>query len=163
VGLLSEKNISSVTYTKKHVEIVTNGLLSINEVLNSTNVSEKRSILFCLDKYLDPYYGYNLSYFDDIILLLQKHLCMKEEKEVKEDILQLLTDYSKDSLDYLAEKIDEIEPSLLANSLYALACTFNEKYVPIFIRYKDHENQIVQNTAKEALAELLKPKLNTNE
>jgi HEAT repeat protein len=78
------------------------------------------------------------------------------DKEVKEDILQLLTDYSKDSLDYLAERIELIETELLADAIYALGLTFNIKYVPTLIRYENHEHTTVRNVAKEALLELSK-------
>jgi hypothetical protein len=44
------------TYSKKHEEIVNRGVDAISEILKSADVDEKRSILFCLDKYLDPYY-----------------------------------------------------------------------------------------------------------
>jgi hypothetical protein len=113
------------------------GIESISRVLSSENVTEKRSLLFCLDKYLDPYYRYNLPYFEDIIYLLQKQLLVEENKDVKEDILQLLTDYVHDSLDYLADNIEIIGPDFLAGVLYSLYCTFNLKYVPVFIKYKN--------------------------
>lgn len=100
---MSENEMSFITYTKKHQDIVKSGIDAISKILNGTNVEEKRSLLFCLDKYLDPYYGYNLPYFDGIILLLQKQLFLEKDKDVKDDILQLLTEYSKDLLDYLAD------------------------------------------------------------
>ncbi|WP_240422005.1 hypothetical protein [Paenibacillus periandrae] len=136
------------------MEIVNRGVDAIGEILKSADIDEKRSILFCLDKYLDPYYGYNLPYFDEIIVLLEKHLFENHDKEVKEDILQLLTDYSKDTLDYLVERIESIEFELLADAIYALGLTFNLKYVPIFIRYENDEHLNVRNVAKEVLLEL---------
>ncbi|MCU6793505.1 hypothetical protein OB236_15475 [Paenibacillus sp. WQ 127069] len=136
------------------MEIVNRGVDAISEILKSADIDEKRSILFCLDKYLDPYYGYNLPYFDEILVLLEKHLFENHDKEVKEDILQLLTDYSKDTLDYLAERIESIEFELLADAIYALGLTFNLKYVPIFIRYENDEHLNVRNVAKEVLLEL---------
>ncbi len=70
--------------------------------MNSNDDSEKRSLLFCLDRYLnDPYYGYNLPCFDGIIRLLEKHLFVNHIKAVKKDILQLLRDYSSTNLDLL--------------------------------------------------------------
>lgn len=150
-----------ITYNKKHEDIVNRGVDAIGEILKSANVDEKRSILFCLDKYLDPYFEYNLPYFDDVIVLLEKHLFENHEKEVKEDILQLLTDYSKDSLDYLAERIELIESELLADAIYALGLTFNLKYVPILIRYENHEHTNARNAAKVALLELSKSNRDT--
>ncbi|WP_052085588.1 hypothetical protein [Clostridium sp. HMP27] len=153
---MSEDKVDFVTYTNKHSCIVKGGIEAINKVLNGTGEAEKRSLLFCLDKYLDPYYGYNLPYFDDIIMLLQDHLFLTNIKEVKEDILQLLGDYATKSLDYLATRIDELEsePELLEYALYALGNTCNHKYIPIFIRYENHHNPIIRSAIKDILIDL---------
>ncbi|MDQ2088018.1 hypothetical protein RBH29_16435 [Herbivorax sp. ANBcel31] len=153
---MSENEFDLVTYTKEHQNIVKSGIDDISKILNGRDVEEKRSLLFCLDKYLDPYYGYNLPYFDDIMFLLQKRLFVEADKDVKDDILQLLTDYSRNSLDYLADNIEMVEPELLEDAIYALELTYNQKYVPIFIKYEFHENPHVQVVAKEALTELSK-------
>jgi len=42
---------------------------------------------------LRVYYGYNLPYFDDIILLHQIQLFIEKDIDVKDDILQLLTEF----------------------------------------------------------------------
>jgi hypothetical protein len=149
VKLLSENESSYITYSQKHIDIVMKGIDSINEVLDSTDVSEKRSLLFCLDKYLDPYYGYNLPCFEEIMLLLQQRLFVNEAKEVKEDIMQLITEYSGSTLDYLAEKIADLDSELLPEALYALSLTFNKKYGPILWKYADDYK--VGNIAKTAL------------
>lgn len=140
----------------EHSSIIKNGIEAINEVLNGTDTAEKRSLLFCLDKYLDPYYGYNLPYFDAIIILLQEQLFLTNIKEIKEDILQLLRDYAKESLDYLAENLEELEsePELLEDALYALGNTYNHKYIPVFIRYEYHNNPIIRTAIKEILIDL---------
>lgn len=152
-----------ISYTKKHEDVVNRGIEAIDEILKNANVDEKRSILFCLDKYLDPHFRYTLPYFDEIIVLLEKHLFENHDKEVKEDILQLLTGYSKDSLDYLAERIELIEFELLADAIYALGATFNLKYAPIIIKYEDHENSNVRNVAKEVLLDFSKSNRDTKE
>jgi HEAT repeat protein len=52
--------------------------------------------------------------------------------------------------------MEEIEPDLLADALYALGNTYNKQYVPIFIKFENHHNQFVRDNAKEALIELSK-------
>lgn len=153
---MSENKVDFVTYTNDHSFIVKSGINAISKVLKGTDIAEKRSLLFCLDKYLDPYYGYELTYFDDIIILLQEQLFLIDVKEVKEDILQLLRDYAKKSLDYLAEKLEELEsePDLLEDALYALGNTHNLKYVPVFIRYESHHNPFIRSAVKEILIDL---------
>ncbi|MVX67085.1 hypothetical protein GKZ28_25880 [Clostridium chromiireducens] len=83
---------------------------------------------------------------------------MIDVKEVKEDILQLLRDYARKSLDYLAEKLEELEsePDLLEDALYALGNTYTLKYVPVFIRYENHYNSTIRDAAKEILINLSK-------
>lgn len=151
VCYLNETGNSFVTYTKHHEEIVNNGVDAINAFLINAKFGEKRSLLFCLDKYLDPYYGYNLPFFDEVISVLEKHLLIDHDKEVKEDILRLLTEYSKDSLDYLADNIEQIDYEFLADAIYALGLTFNKKYIPILITYENHNNVRIQYVAKEAI------------
>lgn len=145
-----------VTYNQKHDNAITNGITTLKEALSSSDTLEKRSILFCLDKYLDPYYGYDLSYFDDIIILLQEELFLTNTKEVKADILQLLRDYAHKTLDYLAEKLGDLEsePELLEEALYALGNTNNLQYIPKILKYEHHCISSIKNAAKEILAEL---------
>ncbi|GIO87877.1 hypothetical protein J25TS5_48090 [Paenibacillus faecis] len=52
--------------------------------------------------------------------------------------------------------IDQVEPYNLADALYALGITYNKKYVPLLLNYKNHENPIVQRVARDALKELSK-------
>ncbi|QGQ96428.1 hypothetical protein EHS13_16820 [Paenibacillus psychroresistens] len=63
----------------------------------------------------------------------------------------------------MAERIELLEFELLADAIYALGSTFNLKYVPIFIRYENHEHLNVRNVAKEALLELSKSNRDTKE
>lgn len=45
-----------VTYSEKEKNIVEKGLIEIQKILMGTDDEAKASLLFCLDKYLDPYY-----------------------------------------------------------------------------------------------------------
>ena len=80
----------SVHYEKRHEEIVESGIDALSMALHNENEEEKASILFCLDKYLDPYYGYKLPYESDIIALLQCVFFENNSVYIKEDILDLL-------------------------------------------------------------------------
>lgn len=137
------------------MKIVVNGITTIYNYLQNADSSEKRSLLFCLDRYLDPFYGYNLPYFDDIVLILQKQLFVIEnDKDVMDDILQLLTDYSKDNLDFLVENIENIRPEFLADAIYAIGSTYNIKYVPVIVKFTNHVNKEVREVANNTLIEL---------
>jgi hypothetical protein len=151
---MNNDGFSFVTYSQNHREIVESGSEAVKKRLTEADYDEKRSLLFCLDRYLDPYYGYNLPFFDEIILLLQEQLFAEEDEDVIADILQLLTDYSKEQLDYLADHIEELHQHYLANALNAIGNTYNEKYVPLLIKYGFHAKLNVQEAAQDALKEL---------
>ena len=80
-------------YSKEEENIVKSGSSAIREVLLGTETNKKLSLLFCLDKFLDTWYGYDLPYRDEIIELLQMVIITSEEKEVTEDALNLLSSY----------------------------------------------------------------------
>lgn len=126
IDLILNQGVTYITYTSHHQQIATSGTDQIDSFLKSQNNDEKRNILFCLDKLLDPYYGYHLPNHDEITLILEKHLFERHNKEVKEDILQLLTEYATKPLSYLAEHIEKIEPELREDALYAIQLNLNE-------------------------------------
>jgi hypothetical protein len=151
--------ITYITYSKEQCNIVEKGIDLIKEVFEKGNTDEKRSLLFCLDKYLDPYYGYKLSYRKDLFLLLQKQLFKDNHIEVKEDILQLLF-YSNSYSDYLGDRIDAIDAELLPYAIETLGNDYNMKYEHIFKKYLSHENIAVRIAAKEAILQLSEIKKN---
>ena len=76
--------------------------------------------MLCLDKYLDPWFGYNLPYTEQIIELVQRVIVSPNSKEVKEDALHILTSYSWPPFEILKSNLDEIESDLLDDVLYAI-------------------------------------------
>lgn len=50
-----------VFYDNEQEQIVMSPLETITTILKGTDMAEKERVLFSLDKYLDPYYGYHLS------------------------------------------------------------------------------------------------------
>ena len=54
-----------IAYTKDEMNIVESGVEEIQKVLMGTDLAAKRSLLFCLERYLDPYYGYELPFKED--------------------------------------------------------------------------------------------------
>ena len=104
--------VRQVSYTGRHRDIVRNGIAAIREVLTGPDPDDKESLLLCLDMYLDPYYGYNLPYENDIYVLLQEQLFGNDPKEIKDEILSLLALYSPMKLEILAENIEALDPGL---------------------------------------------------
>ncbi|MBU5310990.1 hypothetical protein KQI38_03055 [Tissierella carlieri] len=70
----------------------------------------------------------------------------------------MLRAYTRRELDYLAEKLAELElePELLEEALYALGYTYNLKYVPVLTRYVSHHNSTIRKVAREILIDLSK-------
>ncbi|WP_373032955.1 hypothetical protein [Sulfurovum sp.] len=82
-------------YDQNHCNIVESSLKAIISYYNSHNHEEKRSILLCLDRYLDPYYQYKLSYKNQIFEWLQNEFQNTQDLKIKEDIFDLIDYYSE--------------------------------------------------------------------
>jgi hypothetical protein len=85
----------TVTYTENDREIVRQGIEAIKKVLLGDDADRKRSMLFCLDWFMDPYYGQDISHMrEELDGLLQNIIISKNnETDVKEDAIGLLMDY----------------------------------------------------------------------
>jgi len=112
--------MSFVSYTSKHSAIVKSGIEAISKVFSGKNMSEKESLLLCLDKFLDPYYGYSLPNKDEIVVLLQNLIVNENSRDVKEDALNLLTSYCWPPFPILEDGLGKIEPELLPDVRYAI-------------------------------------------
>lgn len=86
--------MSEVIYTKKERQLVKQGIGAVREVLMGGSTAQKRSLLLCLDWYLDPYYGQDISGMrEELIELLQTVVVSPNETAVREDALELLQSY----------------------------------------------------------------------
>lgn len=59
-----------ITYDKNIIKLVESGIDNLSIVLYNKSKEEKASILFCFERYLDPFYNHTLEYESDIIILL---------------------------------------------------------------------------------------------
>ncbi|MCL2847612.1 MAG: hypothetical protein FWE13_02525 [Firmicutes bacterium] len=110
--------MSSTTYSKRHENIVLSGIEAISEVLLGDDMLEKESLLFCLDKYLNPYFRYDLSYKDDIFLLVEQVIVGNNSKECKEEAIHLLATYACPPFNIITENLDKIELEFLSDINY---------------------------------------------
>jgi hypothetical protein len=60
-----------ITYSDTQREIVQSGPEAIQNILTNGTTGEIRSLLFCLDQYLDPFYGYKMDFANEIFILLE--------------------------------------------------------------------------------------------
>lgn len=111
-----------VTYTENDKEIVREGITSIQKVLLGEDMDKKRSLLLCLDWYMDPYYGQDISDFEDeLINLLQVVIITyNNDIDVKEDALQLLGDHTWGPYRILEEHFNDIENELRPDAEYII-------------------------------------------
>jgi hypothetical protein len=113
---------SYVSYTEEERKLVREGGISaIRQVLTGSDTEKKRSLLLCLDWFMDPYYKQDISSFkEDLIQLLETVIVSPNPIEVKDDALQLLSDYCWGPFPTLEQHVDEIEDELKANAEYTI-------------------------------------------
>ena len=100
--------MATVYYDDSHKKIVESGISAIREVLFDNNTSEIKSLLLCLDFYLDPYYKNTLSYETEIYDLLQELVLSSQDDDIIRACLQLIGDYSCIPLSILEQGFDKI-------------------------------------------------------
>ena len=91
---VSAIDVDTVQYDTNHCEIVESGTDSIAAYFEKGSISEKRSLLLCLDWYLDPYYQHNLSHEDDVFSWLEREFYKAEDMKIKKEIYELVDRYS---------------------------------------------------------------------
>ena len=113
---------SFVSYTEEERKLVREGGIdAIRQVLTGSDTEKKRSLLLCLDWFMDPYYKQDISSFkEDLIQLLETVIVSPNPIEVKDDALQLLSDYCWGPFPTLEQHVDEIEDELKANVEYTI-------------------------------------------
>lgn len=88
------RKYSYVEYSGNDREIVRNGIDGIRKVLLGTDTARKLSMLLCLDWFMDPYYGQDISNIhEELVDLLQTVIISPNEYDVIEDAINLLSSY----------------------------------------------------------------------
>lgn len=107
-----DNNVRCIYYTDKENKIIESGIETISNILFSDNIKEKQSLLFCLDKYLDPWYGYHLSYEKEIFLLLEQFVIYEKDQDTASDALSLLEDYSSGPYPVFEKYVNQLNARL---------------------------------------------------
>jgi hypothetical protein len=110
-----------IVYGQEQRDIVEAGISAVAAVLLEGSEESKRSLLLCLDYYLDPYYGCLHPDSDGIFILLQQCLLTEPSSEVRADIMQLLSDYCDCPLDVLRRHLPDIPKEWREDVLRLLA------------------------------------------
>lgn len=110
-----------VTYSGKERDIVKSGISAIEAVLWGNDMDSKRRLLLCLDYYMDPYFGQDISDMEDTLVgVLQTVIIGDNDYDVKEDALLRLLDYTHGPYHILERNMDKIEPALLPDVKYLI-------------------------------------------
>ncbi len=113
--------ISYISYGENEKNIIKAGIEEIRKVLMGNDKNKKRSLLFALDWFMDPYFGQDISdIHDELIELLQIIVISSSDDEVSEDALQLLCDYEWPPFEILEKNIDRVSQRLKPYVLYAV-------------------------------------------
>ena len=91
---MNSEEVDSVFYDETQIKVMEAGIAEIAKYIDGSKTKEIRSLLLCLDKYLDPYYGYELPYEKEIYDILESLLKTSKDLNVKEDALNFLQMYS---------------------------------------------------------------------
>jgi len=102
----------SATYSDDEMEIVRNGIDAIRNAFQTRDEQGKLNLLFCLDRYLDPWFGYKLPYANDIFCLLEWVVISDESFEVAEDAMDLIMQYGTIPCEILEQHFDNIPENL---------------------------------------------------
>ena len=125
-----------VTYTEDDRAIVRAGIKGVREILMGDDMDRKRSMLFCLDYFMDPYYGQDISAIkDELVEILQQIIVSKDnDTDVKEDAIDLLGSYAWGPFPIIDKNFDNIDDCLKPDVNYVRKMHLTErKYKIIFL------------------------------
>lgn len=94
----SSEQFTSITYDESHTKIVDSGFENFKSTFNNVSAKEKNSLLFCLERYVDPYYSSSINYEKELYDWLVTVIIGEENINVKQSALDLLLwDSSRDA------------------------------------------------------------------
>ena len=115
--------MSYITYGQNEKDIIKNGIAAIQEVLMGDNTDKKRSLLFALDWFMDPYYKQDIYIADireELNKLLQTVIISSNDDEVSKDALDLLSSYEWPPFEILEKNMDRVSKQLMPDVLYVI-------------------------------------------
>lgn len=99
--------MSAVYYGENEMRLVESGVAAVAAVFRHGSEREKASVLLCMERYLDPYYGYALPHTDALFTLLEHEFFADHSDDFKDDILMYLSSYCSRPLTVLQQRRHE--------------------------------------------------------
>ena len=113
--------MSYTSYSDDEKAIVRSGIKSIRAVLEGSDTAAKSRLLLCLDWFMDPYFGQDISAInDELVELLQGVIVSPDPVDVKERAIQLLMDYTWGPYPILEANLDTIDKEILPDVKYII-------------------------------------------
>ena len=111
------------TYSDREEAVIRQGIAAIRAYYQEADEQQRKDLLFCLDKFLDPWFGYDLPYAGEIFRFLEEIIVSEDASlAVREDALQLLSDYGLSS-GILEAGLAQVPPSLQFDARICIALT----------------------------------------
>lgn len=109
-----ESNVRYTTYGANEKEVVKRGIEAIRLVLMGNDDEKKKSLLFALDWFMDPYYKQNhyIADFQDELTDLLQIVVVSSSDDVSEDALDLLSSYAWGPFEILEKEIDKVSEQM---------------------------------------------------
>lgn len=112
--------MSLISYSENERKIVEQGIAAIRQVLLGTDEASKARLLLCLDRYLDPYYGHNLSCAQEVFRLLETVVVSPGSVEIIEDALDLLISYASGPFPLIEQQLESLPSAVRQDAEYAV-------------------------------------------
>jgi len=109
-----ESNVRYTTYGANEKEVVKRGIEAIRLVLMGNDDEKKKSLLFALDWFMDPYYKQNhyIADFQDELTDLLQIVVVSSSDDVSEDALNLLSSYAWGPFEILEKERDKVSEQM---------------------------------------------------
>lgn len=129
------------TYGENEKKIIREGTTAIREVLMGNDIDQKKSLLFALDWFMDPFFKQDISrIYDDLMEILQEVVILSEDADVSEDALSLLSSYAWPPFGTLEKNLDKVSERIKPYVLYAINMDIlNRPCVPLPNEGKEKE------------------------
>ena len=97
----------AISYGDAEMQLIESGLNAVIHVFRCGNDEKKERLLFCMERYLDPYYGYTLPHTDALFTLLGHEFFAEHNDSLKDEMLTYLECYCDRTLPILRARRDE--------------------------------------------------------
>ena len=128
-------------------------------VLDSDEVEKQTEFLCHLTDVFESY-NKNIQDFDEIVKVLIEYAIEKRNGKIVEEVLEVICDAQTyqniDNIDFsaFAKNLDMVSGNILFKYIEILSYTYDSRYIPDILKFKDHADLLIRSGVKDALVEL---------